>query len=385
MLREFFLSGTARSVTFAWSGLVAVVLHSLFKAWLKYKLNNWYEKFWDAGGSAVEIGSGDMEGLAAGRQEISQLLLEFGLICIPAVVIHPLFRFFTNMWILTWRLRLVKSYLERWRLDDRKIENGAQRVHEDTQRFAKGLQNFCVVILDSILTLGVFAPILLRLGAQVQPFEAPDSWLLLFSAAVAALGVLGSVLLGWSLVSLEVENQKVEADLRRKLVIIEEDPRSVCDSEERPQPNVEMQEVALSDESNKPPSLQFRKVIKDLRANYTRLYQRFGIFSLWLNSYEQGVVILPYILTAPLLFADVQSNRISLGKVSQLSNAFSNVFSSLNIISDQWIEVTEWLSVLRRLREWEAHIGAAAPVALRSLIRVPARSRTAHVQMTSTH
>jgi len=386
MIREFFCTGSTRSVLFAWSGLFAVVLHGLFKAWLKYRLNKWYEKFWDLGGSASEVGSGDIEGLASGREDITGLLVEFGFICLPAIIIHPLFRFFTNMWILSWRVRLVKGYLQRWRLDDKKIENGAQRVHEDTQRFAKGLQNFMVVILDAVLTLVVFGPILLELGADMKPFEAPDAWLILFCVVVAATGVLGSVALGWSLIALEVENQKVEADLRRKLVMLEEDPRTICDAEET-KPNAgEMQQVSLSEEAtNRPPILQFKKIIRDLRSNYTRLYQRFAIFSLWLNSYEQAVVILPYVLTAPLLFAEAPSHRISLGKVSQLANAFSNVFASLNIISDQWIDVTEWLSVLRRLREWEAHIGAVPPLSLRSLLPPRTRSRTAHVQMTSTH
>lgn len=353
---------------------------------MKYKLNDWYERFWDLGGSALEVGSGDAEGLAVGRREITELLLEFGLICLPAVVVHPVFKLFTNMWILAWRLSLVKSYLARWKLDDRKIENGAQRVHEDTQRFARGIQNFCVVILDSVLTLIVFCPILLSLGSEVNPYEAPDSWLILFCGSVAALGVVGSMVLGWSLVHLEVENQKVEADLRRKLVLLEEDPRPVYDGEDRAHANGETQEVTTSEEEpNKPSTLQFKKVIKDLRCNYTRLYRSFSVFSLWLSAYDQAVVILPYVMTAPLLFAELPSHRISLGKVSQLSNAFSNVFSSLNIISEQWIEVTEWLSVLRRLREWESHIGAVPPMALRSLINARVRSRTAHVQMTSTH
>eukprot|EP00966_Prymnesium_polylepis_P117751 2722115-Prymnesium_polylepis.1 len=109
MIREFFCTGSTRSVLFAWSGLVAVVLHGLFKAWLKYRLNKWYEKFWDLGGSASEVGSGNIEGLASGREDITGLLLEFGFICLPAVIIHPLFRFFTNMWILSWRVRTVDS------------------------------------------------------------------------------------------------------------------------------------------------------------------------------------------------------------------------------------------------------------------------------------
>lgn len=390
MIREFFASGTWRSVVFAWSGLVVVLAHSFFKAFIKYKLNNWYERFWDAGGAASEIGSGDTVGLQEQRDGITSLLVEFGLICLPGVIIHPLFKLFTNTWILTWRIRLVKSYLERWKLDDSKIENGAQRVHEDTQRFARGLQTFCVVILDSVMTLSVFAPILLSLGAEVKPSETTDAWLLLCCAFVAIAGVFGSVVLGWSLIGLEVENQRVEAELRKNLVILEEDPRSVCEPE-KPVPGPsnennqgEMQDVSLSEEPPlKMPTDKFRVIIRELRKNYMRLYRSFAIFSLWLNAYEQSVVIIPYAITAPLLFASDPSRRITLGKVSQLSNAFATVFSSLNILSDNWVDVTDWLSVLRRLREWEAHIGNTSPIATRSLI-TPTANAGSHVEMTST-
>ena len=100
----------------------------------------------------------------------------------------------------------------------------------------------------------------------------------------------------------------------------------------------------------------FHSVLRALRENYSRLYRRFAFFSLWLGSYEQTVAILPYLITAPLLFSTDWDRRITLGKVTQLANAFGHVFDALNILSDRWVDVTDWLSVLRRLREWERHL-----------------------------
>ena len=383
MIREFFASGTPRSVAFAWSGLLVILGHSFFKAFIKYKLNNWYERFWDAGGAASEFGSGDSDGLQEQRDGIASLLAEFGLICLPGVIVHPLFKMFTNTWILTWRLRLIKSYLERWNLGGSKIENGAQRVHEDTQRFSRGLQTCCVVVLDSVMTLSVFAPILYRLGAEVKPVKMTDAWLVICCAFVAITGVIGSVVLGWSLIGLEVENQRVEADIRKNLVILEEDPVSMC-YPEKPVDQGGMQDVSLSEEPPlRMPMDKFRTVIRELRNNYMRLYRSFAIFSLWINAYEQSVVIIPYAIAAPLLFASDPLQRITLGKLSQLSNAFAYVFSSLNILSDNWIDVTDWLSVLRRLREWEDHIAETSPMATRSLI-TPTASAGSNVEITTT-
>ena len=42
MLREFFCSGPPKRLAFAWMGLLVFVGHSLFNAWLKYALNDWY-------------------------------------------------------------------------------------------------------------------------------------------------------------------------------------------------------------------------------------------------------------------------------------------------------------------------------------------------------
>jgi|TARA_B110000967_G_scaffold40462_1_gene40369 peptide/bleomycin uptake transporter len=402
MLREFFREGSRRSVAWAWSGLLLILGHAIFRAWIKYKLNAWYGEFYDLGGSAVEVSSGDTDGLAEGRREVSRLLLLFGAICAPNVIIHPIFKLLTNRWVLSWRLKLIKSYIRRWRLDDKKIENGAQRVHEDTQRFARGIQTTCVVFLDAILTLAVFAPLLLQLGSDVKPSDLPDAWLFVCCASIAVGGVVVSTITGWSLVQLEVENQKVEADLRKKLVMLEEDPASVCGRQEERVPracppdtaidpdvcipdvvDVELVGQAVSTVTRGkaswkqiPPVPQFRRVLADLKTNYARLYNRFAIFSLWLESYEQTVAIVPYFLTAPLLFCEDTERRITLGKVTQLSNAFAQVFASLNILSDNWVDVTDWLSVLRRLREWESHIDTTPQSVSHTLIAPGTTSST---------
>lgn len=376
MLREFFKEGERRSLVWAWFGLVSILAHALFRSWVKFRLNAWYGEFYDLGGAAGEVDSGDTDGLAAGRREVVQLLLVFVAICAPSVFIHPIFKLITNRWVLSWRIKLMESYIRRWRLDDKKIENGAQRVHEDTQRFARGLQTCCVVLLDAVLTLAVFAPLLLQLGRDVKPTELPDLWLLACCAGIAVGGVVVSVILGFSLVRLEVENQKVEADLRKKLVLLEENPAAALCGEQtvgtsNDHVDPEIREVIDDTYSvpvryqvswkQVPPLAKFQRVLSELKTNYVRLYKQFAIFSLWLGAYEQAVSIFPYLITAPLLFCEDPSRRITLGKVTQLSNAFSHVFAALNILSDNWVDVTDWLSVLRRLREWEKHVNNSQP------------------------
>ena len=80
-----------------------------------------------------------------------------------------------------------------------------------------------------------------------------------------------------------------------------------------------------------------------------------ALFSVWLSTFEQAVIILPYAMAAPLLFAEGPT-RITLGLVTQTSHAFGNVFDSVNILSSNWTTVTDFLSTWRRLKEWEAVI-----------------------------
>jgi peptide/bleomycin uptake transporter len=391
MLCEFFARGSWLDVAKAWGGLCLVVVHGLFRAWLKWRLNVWYAEFYDLGGVAAEYGSGpdDEPLLHESAASVRRLLLQFTAVVMPAIFVHPLFKWATNTWVLKWRVTLVRSYLRRWRTDAR-IENGAQRVHEDTSRFARGILGCCVVVLDAVLTLAVFAPVLVQLGAEVRPFRAmPDAWLLASCAGVAVVGVVGSVALGWSLIALEVANQTVEATLRKKLVLLEEDPSSVSETaatrdahaQDEYVDNVENSKGGRARTAPVPThiiSSHFRAVLRNLRENYTRLYRRFAVFSLWLGAYEQVVAVLPYAIAAPLLFSTDWDRRITLGKVTQLANAFGHVFDALNILSDRFTEVTDWLSVLRRLREWDRHLNdePRAPPVVHALIEAGAARST---------
>ncbi len=370
MLREFFGQRRRAGVCWAWSGLVLILAHGCLRAWIKYRLNDFYGRFYDYGGAASDVSSGEEEALARGRRRMTELLLEFAALCLPNIALHPIYKLVSNRWVLSWRLSLMRSYIGRWRHEGPSIENGAQRVHEDTSRFARGLHTCFGTLLDSGLTLVAFCPLLLELGAEVQPFPVPASWLTALCGAVAAIGVLGSVLLGWSLIELEVNNQKVEADLRKKLVLMEEKPSSLDSAlpsrtwegyvrDEEIVPEVRPPVCALP---------QFQLVLSRLRDNYKRLYLAFCAFSLWLQSYEQAVVLLPYFIAAPLLYSADPTTRLTLGKVTQLANAFSQVFSSLNVITDNWLEVTDFLSVMRRLREWERHLSGPPATSTATLI-----------------
>ena len=282
MLREFFCHPNSRTRVWACIGLVAIVVHACLRAAVKLMLNRWMERFYDIGGAASEVGSGDEEALREGSSQITQLLIEFCLLCIPSVIIHPIFNLLINRWVLAWRLALITSYISRWNVSEVHIENAAQRIHEDTQRFARGLEGCFVIVLDSILTLAAFSPVILTLGAEVQPTQLVESWMLLLCIALSLVGMCVSIILGWPLVNLEVQNQRVEADIRKDLVMHEEVHVLATHESETVQadPNVTRSLKA------------FEPLIRALDVNYKKLYNALAAFSLWLGSFEQFVTVI---------------------------------------------------------------------------------------------
>ena len=76
-------------------------------------------------------------------------------------------------------------YMSKWE-KLRHIEGASQRVQEDTMRFANILEGLGVSLINSVMTLVVFLPILLSLSSYVKELpilgEVSNSlfWLALF-------------------------------------------------------------------------------------------------------------------------------------------------------------------------------------------------------------
>ena len=330
MLAEFFLRGPRLQRAGAWLGLLAFVAHHVFKAYLKWALNDWYADFYDTMQLSVERGSGPEPQLALAEQRaaVAAHLRAFAVLVAPACAVHPLATLARQAWCFCWRRALMAAYLARWDPARAPLEGAAQRVHEDTQRFAVGVQGAVSDVLESAFTLAIFLPILHGLDPSLAAI-----------AAAAALGGLAvSLGVGARLVTLEVQNQVVEAGLRRDLVLLEADAPHLLGAAD--------------------PSAFFRAHLRGLARNYRRLYLNFALFNTWLQSYGQAAVVLPYALVAWRLFAADDAQLLTLGAVVQTTNAFDKVFGSLNVVSDNFLALTEWRSCRRRLLQFERALDA---------------------------
>ena len=169
------------------------------------------------------------------------------------------------------------------------------------------------------------------------------------------------MVVGHRLVHLEVLNQKIEAQFRTKLVLLEQLPASIVGTQPMDPTAQVIEELHFEDILQRPPppcpvapSIAFVPVINELWRNYRRLFSNFAAFNTWISLYDQSMVICPFLLVAPLMFAENPENRITLGTLMKVSNAFDKVFGAMAVVTENWASVNEFRSTMRRLREFES-------------------------------
>ena len=361
MIQEFFCSEIQRVRVFAWVGLLFVVVNALADAWLSVAFTQFYREFYDLMQSADPVAAAAcVAGIgnttagstcadpAAQQSAVMQQLYTFGRLALAAAILHPVARFVQSHVAFAWRCELIRSYTRRWETTSDVIEGASQRIHEDTQRFAGGMELAASVLLDAALALAVFTPRLLEIGHEVPPPGYTDpgqhgGWLLLLAVALSVGGLLVSLVVAGRLVDLELENQRVEARFRKGLVLWESGAPPDSDTCADGVVFDWMQQTA--------------NVVCDLRTNYHRLFRHFFYFNTWVGVFEQAVVILPYVLVAPRLF-DAR-RPVTLGLIVELARVFDKVFSALSVPMRNWAHVNNFRSTIRRLYEFERHTAAA--------------------------
>jgi len=308
---------------FRWSvGVSAVVIFFIwFRVQLDVMINNWFGTFYNMIQQAL-----GKPGAVTQEQFFGQLAAFAG-IALVAITTSVLTAFVTSHYIFRWRTAMNDYYVANWhRL--RHIEGASQRVQEDTQRFATTLEQLGASLIDALMTLIAFLPILWVLSAQVKELpligEVPQA--LVFVAVIwAAVGTALLAIVGIRLPGLEFRNQRVEAAYRKELVLGE-------DNADRAQA----------------PTLQ--ELFRAVRANYFRLYLNFLYFNVVRYGYLQAGVLVPYIALAPSIVA----GGLTLGVMQQIIRAFGRVEGSFQYLVNSWTTIVSLISIYKRLRAFEA-------------------------------
>lgn len=217
MFKSFFFS--RQFALWAWLGAALIFVGTWYQVQIDVSINDWFGGFYDLVQKALSKPG------AVTLPEFFGFLLSFAKLAGIYVLVAVLLTFFTKHWVFRWRQAMNDFYMTHWqRL--RHIEGASQRVQEDTKRFANIMETLGVNMLDSIMTLFAFLPILWVLSekiGEVPYFGAVDHALVYVAVLFALLGTVVLAFIGIKLPGLEFNNQKVEAAFRKELVLAEDD------------------------------------------------------------------------------------------------------------------------------------------------------------------
>ena len=306
-----------------WSilGSALILFSTYFSVQVSVAINHWRKPFFDMVQNAL-TGEGDVTPV-----DLYILIFKFAEIAFVAVAVFVLTRFFVSHYIFRWRNAMNDYYLEHWKRL-RNVEGASQRIQEDTMRFAGIMEGLGVSIVDAIMTLFAFMPVLLSLSSYVAELPLVGSIPYPLLTAAIFWSIFGTVLLavvGIKLPGLEFRNQRVEAAFRKELVYGEDNP-------------------------NRAEPITMTELFNNVRRNYFRLYFHYMYFNVARSFYLQGDNIFGYLIMIPT----IASGAITLGILQQILTAFGQVSNSFQYIVNSWPTIIELLSIHKRLVAFES-------------------------------
>ncbi len=325
MFKSFFLS--RHWLRWSWPGAALIFLGTWYQVQIDVQINDWFGGFYDIVQKALTK-PGEVT-----LDEFFGFLMTFGKLAGIYVLVAVLLGFFTKHWVFRWRHAMNDFYMAHWdKL--RHIEGASQRVQEDTKRFSSIMESLGSNMMDSLMTLVAFLPILWELSkkiGEVPVLGSVDHALVYVAILFALLGTVVLALVGIKLPGLEYNNQRVEAAYRKELVHAEDD-------------------AARGSEA------VVKELFTHVRINYFRLFFHYMYFDVAKFTYLQFGVLVPYIALGPTVVA----GAITLGAMQQIVRAFGRVEMSFQFLVRSWGTIVELISVYKRLRAFEAQIGVLA-------------------------
>jgi peptide/bleomycin uptake transporter len=310
---------------FYWSWIGSfIILSSLWiQVEIDVKINEWFGVFYDMIQKALA------EPNAVSIEEYFASLFSFITLAAMYIAVYVAISFFTAHYLFRWRTSMVEWYHSVYD-KARKIEGASQRVQEDPIKFTRIMEGLGTSLIESIMILIQFIPILFGLSVGIPIFFFGEwEYGLIVGALIWTIGgtvfliVLGLIL---RLVGIEYDLQKQEAAYRKILVIAEDDG------------------------SVRPKKID--ELFDDVRKIHFLSYLRYLYFNIGRIAYLQANVLSAYVFLAPAIVAGV----VTLGVMQQIIRAFGRVEGSMQYLLKAWPTIIELASVYKRLREFESKI-----------------------------
>ena len=307
----------------AWIGSFIILSSLWVQVEIDVKINEWFGVFYDMIQKALA------EPNAVTIEEYFASLFSFITLAGMYIAVYVAISYFTAHFLFRWRTSMVEWYHSVYD-KARKIEGASQRVQEDTIKFTRIMEGLGTSLIESIMILIQFVPILFGLSIGIPIFFFGDwEYGLIVGALIWTIGgtvfliVLGLIL---RLVGVEYDLQKQEAAYRKILVIAEDN------------------------ETVRPKTID--ELFDDVRKIHFLSYLRYLYFNIGRIAYLQANVLSAYVFLAPAIVAGV----VTLGVMQQIIRAFGRVEGSMQYLLKAWPTIIELASVYKRLREFESKI-----------------------------
>jgi peptide/bleomycin uptake transporter len=310
---------------FLWAYLgSAVILTSLWlSVQIDVQINEWFGGFYDMIQKALATPN------AVTIEEYFGGLYSFAKLAALWIILGLATSFLTSHFLFRWRNYMFEFYHSVYD-KARTIEGASQRVQEDTIRFSRIMEGLGTSLIESIMVLIEYFPLLMGLavGIPIMWFGEWEFGLVVSALIWAVGGTLLMIALAWllRLVGIEYDLQKREAAYRKVLVIAEDDG------------------------TIRPKSLD--ELFEGVRIIHFKSYLNYLYFNIGRLAYLQVNVLVAYIVLAPAIVAGV----MTLGVMQQIIRAFGRVEGSLQYLFNSWPTIIELASVYKRLREFENQI-----------------------------
>ena len=307
----------------SWLGSI-IILGSLWvQVKIDVKINEWFGVFYDMIQKALATPN------AITIEEYFESLFSFITLAGIYVGLYVVISYFTAHYLFRWRTAMVEWYHSVYE-KARTIEGASQRVQEDTIKFTRIMESLGTSLIESIMVLVQFIPILFGLSMGIPIFFFGDwEYGLITGALLWTLGGTAFLIgLGWilRLVGIEYDIQAKESAYRKILVIAEDDGTI------RPK--------------------KIEEFFDDVRKIHFLSYLRYLYFNIGRMAYLQANVLSAYVFLAPAIVAGV----MTLGVMQQIIRAFGRVEGSMQYLLKAWPTIIELMSVFRRLKEFEAKL-----------------------------
>jgi putative ATP-binding cassette transporter len=250
---------------------------------------------------------------------------------------------------IRWRQWMTNRFLHAWlqgatpyrmQLSATAVDNPDQRICEDVKQFVAHTLSLGTGLIGAVVTLASFVFILwglsqaapLTLFGHTLTFPGYLVWLALAYAAV------GTYLVHWigkPLVSLDIEQQRREADLRASLLRVRENAEQIALLNGEP-----VERKRLMD------------CFGHLKGNWLAIMGRQKRLTFFTAGYNQLQVVVPIFAAGPAYFA----GAIGLGGLMQTASAFGRVEGALSYFVKAYPQLAEWKAVLERLDAFERGI-----------------------------